>query len=489
MIQLAGGDPWKLDATVQSGSPGEINELATAFYNAGVCMGDTSEEFNQAKKRFETAWDREDGGSHPINDSDEVVRATTSLHLDKQALTRIAVDLENISANLAETQQASKSTIQALESGLQQIDDAIDAAVRQDGVVVDENNIAPLKNMAVQEVRDALAQIRSARDTYAGQLGRSMDSMRAEGYLPDAVDSVDGDGVSGTQAAHGAAADYGFQQRAADLGVVNSGGPMTPEKTAAAARLRDFDTIQNPASDPTAVNLAGERLHDFQISRRPPGSLPPDPILGADPQRRALVRQEWQKQLEAGSPMMPPMTPDEATAWMDEQEAHARVVAVDSLVKSLEDKGVSHDTATSVVDAMARGATLQDIAATAGPLSEIKQLDGALSDGQHSLPWERYSTADLKALSAIGKTLAVVGPVAEVAFAVNDLSNGAAPGKTLGGLVGSLGGGLGGGAALGFAGGWALGPGGAFVGAVTGGLLGGEMLKSLGSTLGSNLDR
>jgi hypothetical protein len=174
---------------------------------------------------------------------------------------------------------------------------------------------------------------------------------------------------------------------------------------------------------------------------------------------------------------------------MDEQEAHARVVAVESMVKALEDKGVSRDTAMSVVDAMAQGATLQDISATAGPLSEIKQLDGALSDGRHTLPWERYSTADLKALSGLGKTLAVVGPVAEVAFAISDLSNGAAPGKTVGGLVGSLGGGLGGGAALGFAGGWALGPGGAFVGAVTGGLLGGEMLKSLGSTIGSNLDR
>lgn len=74
LIASAGGDPWKLDQTIQSGSPGAINELATAFYNAGACIGETSDEFNQAKKRFEAAWDRDDGGAHPINESAEVLR-------------------------------------------------------------------------------------------------------------------------------------------------------------------------------------------------------------------------------------------------------------------------------------------------------------------------------------------------------------------------------------------------------------------------------
>lgn len=489
LIERAGGDPWKLDDSVQSGSPGQINELATAFHDAGVCMGDTSQEFNEAKRRFEAAWDRQDGGGHPINDSEEVTRATTSLNLDKEELARVAVDLGNISAALAETQQSSQSSIQELEASLQRIDDAIAAAVEQNGVVVDENNIAPLRNIAVQEVRDALSSIGNSRDTYAAELASAMDSMRASGYLPDAVDAADGDGVSGTDAARGEAADYNFQQRAADLALVNGGGPMTAERAAAAARLRDYATIQNPASDPSAVNLAGERLDDFQTSRVPAGSLPPDHVLGADPQRRALVRQEWQRQLEQGSTAMPAMTPDEATAWMDQQEAQARVVAMDAMVKGLENQGLSRGAATDVAQAMAKGATLRDIAATAGPLSEIKQLDGALSDGKHSLPWERYSTADLKAISGLGKGIFVVGSVAEAAYAYSDYVNGAGPGKTLGGLVGSLGGGFGGGLAGGFAGGAVLGPGGAFVGAVTGGLIGGEGLKSIGSTIGSSFDR
>ena len=490
LTRLAGGDPWKIDATVQIGSPGEIHELATAFHDAGVCMGDTSREFGEAKRRFEAAWDRQDGAGHPINDSDEVTRATTSLNLDKEELARVAVDLGNISASLAETQHTSQSSIQELEASLQRIDDAIAAAVEQNGVVVDEHTIAPLKNIAVQEVREALSSIGSARDTYAAELAGAMNSMRANGYLPDAVDAADGDGVSGSGAARGEAADYNFQQRASDLALVNSGGPMTSERAAAAARLRDYDTIQNPASDVTAMHLAGERLDDYQTARVPPGTLPPDHILGADPQRRALVRQEWQRQLEQGSPTMPPMSPDEATAWMDQQEAQARVAAVDAVVKGLQNQGLSHGAATDVANAMAQGATLRDIAATTGPLSEIKQLDGALSDGKHSLPWERYSTGDLKAIAGLGRVLGPAGIAGETFFALDDVLNGgAAPGKTYGGLAGSLIGGGAGGAGVGFLGGMALGPGGAFVGAITGGLIFGEVGKFGGAQVGSTFDR
>lgn len=121
LIAKAGGDPWKLEQTIQSGAPGKISDLASAFYNAGVCMGETSDEFHQAKKRFEAAWDREDGGDHPINDSAEVQRATTALHLDREQLARIAVDLQSISTALAETQQSSADSIGSLEGALQQI--------------------------------------------------------------------------------------------------------------------------------------------------------------------------------------------------------------------------------------------------------------------------------------------------------------------------------------------------------------------------------
>lgn len=315
-----------------------------------------------------------------------------------------------------------------------------------------------------------------------------MNSMRAEGYLPDAVDPADGDGLNAQDAARGEAADYNFQQRAADQALVDSTGPMTPQKAAAAARLRDYATIRNPDSDPTAIRLAGERLDDFQTARQKPGTLPADPVLGADPQRRALVRQEWQKQLETGSPWLPPMSPDEATAWMDRQESIARNATLSEAVKALQSQGLSKESATSVANAMSQGISLKDIAAAAGPLGELKQADGAMSDGRHTVPWDRYSTAEIKTLAGLGKGFAVAGPVLELVSAYQDVQNGSAPGKTWGQALGSIGGSYAGGMAVGLAGGALFGPPGMFVGAVVGGLAVGEGGKQLGSTLGGKFD-
>ncbi|MGV9797806.1 putative alpha/beta hydrolase [Mycobacterium sp. NPDC003449] len=488
LTSAAGGNPWQLDDTIQAGAPGEINELATAFHEAGSCLTDADDEFNTAKERFEEAWDRDDGGGHPINDSAEVQRATTSLHLDKEELARVAIDLANISASLAETQQTSAQSIQTLDASLRQIDSAIDAAIAQTGSLFDQNALAPLKNMAIQQIANALEAIGAARDTYSGELSNAMDSMRAEGYLPDAVDAADGDGVNAQDSARGEAADYNFQQLAADQALVNSAGPMTPEKIAAAARLRDYATIQDPMADPTAVRLAGERLDDFQTARRIPGTLPVDPILGSDPQRRALVRQEWQKQLEAGSSWMPPMSPDQATAWMDRQESVARSETLREAVRGLESQGLSKESATSVATAMSQGASLKDIASAAGPLGELKQADGLFSDNRHVLPWERMSTSEIKTIAGLGKGLTVAGPVLEFVAAYQDVQNGAAPGKTWGEAIGTVGGGYAGGALVGMAGGALLGPPGMFVGAVVGGLAFGEGGKQLGGYYGSKFD-
>ena len=130
LIGAAGGDPWKIDDTIQSGAPGEISELAQSFYNAGRSMAQTSEEFGAAKKRFEVAWDRDDP-AHPINDSAEVQRATQVMHLNKDALTRVGVDLQNIAASLAEAQRSGHISISGLNSRLVQIDNTIDAEIRR----------------------------------------------------------------------------------------------------------------------------------------------------------------------------------------------------------------------------------------------------------------------------------------------------------------------------------------------------------------------
>ena len=55
LISAAGGDPWQMDGALQSGAPGEIDELATAFRNASGCITETEHDFTIAKQRFGSA--------------------------------------------------------------------------------------------------------------------------------------------------------------------------------------------------------------------------------------------------------------------------------------------------------------------------------------------------------------------------------------------------------------------------------------------------
>jgi hypothetical protein len=75
LIDAAGGDPWQVNNTLQSGNPAVVDELARAFHDAGLCTAESSAAFAQARQRFHAAWNRENG-EHPINDSAEVQRAT-----------------------------------------------------------------------------------------------------------------------------------------------------------------------------------------------------------------------------------------------------------------------------------------------------------------------------------------------------------------------------------------------------------------------------
>src|ERR1700754_2925175 len=177
----AGGNPWQVDDTIQAGAPGEIGELAQSFYNAGVSMTQTSDEFNAAKKRFDAAWDRDDP-AHPINDSAEVLRATQVMHLNKDALTRVGVDLQNIAASLAEAQRSGHVSISGLNSRLVQIDNTIAAEIQKakaDGVQLDWS---ALKTAAIDEVKRRLGEMNCVRDTYGKQLSQSRVEMAAEGY-------------------------------------------------------------------------------------------------------------------------------------------------------------------------------------------------------------------------------------------------------------------------------------------------------------------
>jgi len=55
LIAQAGGDPWAVNRSLQVGNPFQISQLAEAFHAAGRCSTAAQEEFEQARKRFDTA--------------------------------------------------------------------------------------------------------------------------------------------------------------------------------------------------------------------------------------------------------------------------------------------------------------------------------------------------------------------------------------------------------------------------------------------------
>jgi len=99
LIAEAGGDPWAINRSLQAGRPAQISDLAEAFHAAGRCTAESSAAFDEARRRFEAAWNRENG-EHPINDSAEVQRVTKALGAQSLQLPKIGVDLESIAASL-----------------------------------------------------------------------------------------------------------------------------------------------------------------------------------------------------------------------------------------------------------------------------------------------------------------------------------------------------------------------------------------------------
>ena len=152
-------------------------------------MTQTSEEFNAAKKRFEAAWDRDDP-AHPINDSAEVQRATQVMHLNKEALTRVGVDLQNIAASLAEAQRSGHISISGLNARLVQIDKTITAEIQKaqaDGVQLDWS---ALKTAAIGEVKDRLGEMNAVRNAYGSQLNQSRIEMASRRVRPPSASTA-----------------------------------------------------------------------------------------------------------------------------------------------------------------------------------------------------------------------------------------------------------------------------------------------------------
>lgn len=198
LIAEAGGDPWAVNQSLQSGRPAQISDLAEAFNEAGRCTAEADASFQQARQRFDAAWNHQDG-DHP-NSSAQVQRVTQALGAQSLQLPKIGVDLENIAAALAVAQKSAAGHVATLEAQLQELDNLIGQAVEtekkpqlgaDDRAALDAF-IHACEDDAVRDTRAALGQVQSIRDGYSGSLQNSLATLRADGYDPERIRAVEG---------------------------------------------------------------------------------------------------------------------------------------------------------------------------------------------------------------------------------------------------------------------------------------------------------
>lgn len=439
LIAEVGGDPWQVMATLEAGDPGQISELARAFYEAGACTEETKNEFNAATERFHDSWNRENG-EHPINGSAEVHRAQTQLFVQAEQLPHIGIDLQNIAADLAEAQRMGSLNIDSLNDYLVQLDGLIGAALNAD---MDTDGF---EKRAIEKTSATLGAVEIYRDSYSGKLQEALTDLRHKhGYDPAAVDDVDGDGVPGAeQRGQSATEHYDANQRVKDEELVNAPGEMTQGKADAAGRLRDFAAVNDPNATPEARRLAGERLDDFRMANFV-GPLPKDPMLGGDARTRARQRLDMQRQLESGRVHLGDgqyyevgaMTPDQATETLNSGEQFARVTATRQAFTLLTVNGMSPDGAKQVITNLLNGT---------GRLATGAEAYGdAVPQGKHALV-TGLSPDDAKVLAKYAGRLVRVTDLIQFGMAFDDWQNGGSnedfgrsTGTLLGGMAGSYG--------------------------------------------------
>jgi Hydrolase N-terminal helical domain/Alpha/beta hydrolase len=198
LIAEAGGDPWAINQSLQAGRPAQISDLAEAFHAAGRCTTESSNAFDEARRRFAASWNRENR-DNPINDAAEVQRVTTSLGAQSLQLPKIGVDLENIAAALAETQRTGAVVITTLQAQLQQLDNEIGQAMEKDKdthlSAADRSAldalISHLEQQAIDDTKSALGQLVSLRDGYSDHLQPAMATLRTDGYDPAILQAFD----------------------------------------------------------------------------------------------------------------------------------------------------------------------------------------------------------------------------------------------------------------------------------------------------------
>lgn len=214
LVMFAGGDPWKVYATLQSGKPAQISDLAQAFHDAGQSTQEADNAFADARRRIQ-AW-IQDNAQHPITDSAQVQRTAAALGLQAAQLPRIGVDMENIAAALAQAQGTANAWIASLEAQLQTLDAWIgwaEDAIKQDEELIahsdDEDDIADLQGEisdlqdditgweqdAVDDTKETLQQVEQVREDYDTiKLTISADTVLKDSYTAAEIRYLQGRG-------------------------------------------------------------------------------------------------------------------------------------------------------------------------------------------------------------------------------------------------------------------------------------------------------
>ncbi|MEB3032994.1 putative alpha/beta hydrolase [[Mycobacterium] nativiensis] len=187
LIAHAGGDPWAVDDSLQSGSPTQINFLAQAFHQAAGSATSAEETFIAAQQHFEQ-YNRENG-EQPINNGAEVQRVKDGLHATNAQLGQIAADLETIAAALAQARAASQANITALNANLIVLDARIGVYLDQENQGYDHDaDIAQCRQLAQDDTATALHNATVIRNGYSKTLQQALTNLRVrDGYDPDAA--------------------------------------------------------------------------------------------------------------------------------------------------------------------------------------------------------------------------------------------------------------------------------------------------------------
>ncbi|WP_231633817.1 MULTISPECIES: hypothetical protein [unclassified Mycobacterium] len=300
LVAGAGGDPWAVNQTLQAGQPAQISNLANAFHAAGRSTAESDHAFEQARKRFDAAWNHQNG-DHPINGSAEVQRTAQALGAQSEQLPKIGADLENIAAALAEAQKAGAADIATLDGRLQVLDRIIGAAKEelrhsdlsaQDRQAL-ETLIKDAKADAVEDTKDALDQLHAIRDNYSNSLHQAQTNLANDGYDPGRVLGVDGhEAETPEQAEQDVKGALGGDKGAAARvnGVLNSitpdqrAGkvPLTAEQASVLSQLQ----AQEHGMSIDALKTAEQRLGDekgmignsWQLMSNPNLTFPKTPL-------------------------------------------------------------------------------------------------------------------------------------------------------------------------------------------------------------------